>query len=70
MQPLLTQRQAAELLCLSERTLERLRVSGGDRSLSDVEGASAIGTVTLKLGLPTELLVQHPNLSRTQNVIR
>ena len=29
MQPLLTQRQAAALLCLSERTLERLRVSGG-----------------------------------------
>jgi predicted DNA-binding transcriptional regulator AlpA len=28
MQPLLTQRQAAELLCLSERTLERFRVSG------------------------------------------
>jgi hypothetical protein len=28
MHPLLTQRQAAELLCLSERTLERLRVSG------------------------------------------
>jgi len=26
---LLTQRQAAILLCLSERTLERLRVSGG-----------------------------------------
>ena len=29
MQPLLTQRQAAALLCLSERTLERFRVSGG-----------------------------------------
>jgi predicted DNA-binding transcriptional regulator AlpA len=28
MQPLLTQRQAAALLCLSERTLERFRVSG------------------------------------------
>jgi predicted DNA-binding transcriptional regulator AlpA len=28
MQPLLTQRQAAEMLCLSERTLERFRVSG------------------------------------------
>jgi excisionase family DNA binding protein len=28
MQPLLTQRQAAELLCLSERTVERFRVSG------------------------------------------
>jgi predicted DNA-binding transcriptional regulator AlpA len=28
MLPLLTQRQAAELLCLSERTLERFRVSG------------------------------------------
>jgi excisionase family DNA binding protein len=29
MQPLLTQRQAAALLCLSERTLERFRVAGG-----------------------------------------
>jgi excisionase family DNA binding protein len=29
MQPLLTQRQAAALLCLSERTLERFRTSGG-----------------------------------------
>jgi predicted DNA-binding transcriptional regulator AlpA len=29
MHPLLTQRQAAAALCLSERTLERLRVSGG-----------------------------------------
>jgi predicted DNA-binding transcriptional regulator AlpA len=28
MQPLVTQRQAAEMLCLSERTLERFRVSG------------------------------------------
>jgi excisionase family DNA binding protein len=28
MQPLLTQRQASTVLCLSERTLERLRVSG------------------------------------------
>jgi len=28
MHPLLTQRQAAELLCLSERTLERVRVLG------------------------------------------
>jgi predicted DNA-binding transcriptional regulator AlpA len=28
MQPLLTQRQASTLLCLSERTLERLRVAG------------------------------------------
>ena len=28
MQPLLTQKQCAELLRLSERTLERLRVSG------------------------------------------
>jgi predicted DNA-binding transcriptional regulator AlpA len=28
MQPLLTQRQAAEMLALSERTLERFRVSG------------------------------------------
>jgi predicted DNA-binding transcriptional regulator AlpA len=28
MQPLLTQRQASALLCLSERTLERLRVAG------------------------------------------
>jgi excisionase family DNA binding protein len=28
MQPLLTQRQAAALLCLSERTLERFRTSG------------------------------------------
>ena len=28
MQPLLTQRQCAEVLALSERTLERLRVSG------------------------------------------
>jgi excisionase family DNA binding protein len=28
MQPLLTQKQGAELLRLSERTLERLRVSG------------------------------------------
>jgi len=28
MQPLLTQRQAAALLCLSERTLERFRVNG------------------------------------------
>jgi predicted DNA-binding transcriptional regulator AlpA len=28
MQPLLTQRQCAEALALSERTLERLRVSG------------------------------------------
>jgi len=29
MQPLLTQRQCAEALALSERTLERFRVSGG-----------------------------------------
>jgi predicted DNA-binding transcriptional regulator AlpA len=29
MQPLLTQRQCAEALALSERTLERLRVLGG-----------------------------------------
>ena len=28
MQPLLTQRQAAEMLALSERTLERIRVTG------------------------------------------
>jgi predicted DNA-binding transcriptional regulator AlpA len=28
MQPLLTQRQCAEMLALSERTLERLRVTG------------------------------------------
>jgi predicted DNA-binding transcriptional regulator AlpA len=28
MQPLLTQRQAAEMLALSERTLERFRTSG------------------------------------------
>ena len=28
MQPLLRQRQCAEALCLSERTLERFRVSG------------------------------------------
>ena len=28
MQPLLTQRQASEMLALSERTVERLRVSG------------------------------------------
>ena len=28
MQPLLTQRQASAVLCLSERTLERLRVAG------------------------------------------
>jgi hypothetical protein len=28
MQPLLTQKQCAEMLVLSERTLERLRVSG------------------------------------------
>jgi len=28
MQPLLTQRQAAEMLALSERTLERFRVTG------------------------------------------
>jgi predicted DNA-binding transcriptional regulator AlpA len=28
MQPLLTQRQCAEMLCLSERTLERFRTSG------------------------------------------
>jgi predicted DNA-binding transcriptional regulator AlpA len=28
MLPLLTQRQASEMLCLSERTLERLRVTG------------------------------------------
>lgn len=28
MQPLLTQRQASEMLALSERTIERLRVSG------------------------------------------
>jgi predicted DNA-binding transcriptional regulator AlpA len=28
MQPLLTQRQCAEMLVLSERTLERLRVTG------------------------------------------
>ena len=28
MSPLLTQRQASALLCLSERTLERLRVAG------------------------------------------
>ena len=28
MQPLLTQRQASEMLALSERTLERFRVSG------------------------------------------
>jgi excisionase family DNA binding protein len=28
MQRLLTQAEAAEILCLSERTLERLRVSG------------------------------------------
>jgi predicted DNA-binding transcriptional regulator AlpA len=28
MQPLLTQRQASEMLVLSERTIERLRVSG------------------------------------------
>lgn len=28
MQPLLTQRQVSEMLALSERTLERLRVSG------------------------------------------
>jgi predicted DNA-binding transcriptional regulator AlpA len=28
MQPLLTQRQASEMLAISERTIERLRVSG------------------------------------------
>jgi predicted DNA-binding transcriptional regulator AlpA len=28
MQPLLTQRQASEMLALSERTLERMRTSG------------------------------------------
>ena len=28
MQPLLTQRQASEMLALSERTLERFRISG------------------------------------------
>ena len=56
MQPLLTQRQCAEALALSERTLERFRVSGiGPKfvrmgksvryQLSDVEAWVALRTV-------------------------
>jgi len=55
---LLTQREAASLLRLSERTLERLRVFGLAQNSRGVVDQSAIASLILMSGLPRELLDQ------------